>query len=330
VGFSRTLRAPALAVSSLVAAAMVIAGLGPAQAYAVPSTADLDRAVAAAWQKLETVVEHFNTTQENLRSTQAQLTDADARLAPLAHEVDELQDKVGTIAAGVYMATGDGPANALLGARSPGMLLDQLTMLDHIARGHRHDIDALRAATDRYEAQRHDLQVLARQQATENRELTVTKAAVESALAELQSLRTKAYGYTVGRATRSTSRDFYLPIFPDDPGGTALRFAFKQMGKNYRWAAAGPDAYDCSGLVMASWHAAGRTLPHSAALQWSDVQHIQRNQLRPGDLVFYYRDIHHVAMYAGDGRVIEAPQAGEQVSIHPIDFAPIYGYGRVS
>ncbi len=330
MGFSRTLRAPALAVSSLVAAAILVAGLGPAQAYAVPTTADLDRAVAAAWQKLETVVEHFNTTQENLRSTQAQLTDADARLAPLADEVDELQDKVGTIAAGVYMATGDGPANALLGARSPGMLLDQLTMLDHIARGHRHDIDALRAATDRYEAQRDDLRALARQQATENRELTVTKAAVESALAELQSLRTKAYGYTIGRANRSAARDFYVPIFPDDPAGAALRFAFKQMGKNYRWAAAGPDAYDCSGLVMASWRAAGRTLPHSAALQWSDVQHIQRNQLRPGDLVFYYRDIHHVAMYAGDGRVIEAPQAGEQVSIHPIDFAPIYGYGRVS
>jgi peptidoglycan DL-endopeptidase CwlO len=260
VGFSRTLRAPVLAVSSLVAAAALIAGLGPAQAHAEPTTADLDRTVAAGWQKLETVVEHFNTTQENLRSTQARLADADARLAPLAHEVDDLQDKVGTIAAGVYMATGDGPANALLGARSPGMLLDQLTMLDHIARGHRHDIDALRAATDRYQAQRHDLQALAHQQATETRELSVTKAAVESALAELQSLRTKAYGYALGRATRSAARDFYVPIY----------------------------------------------------------------------LVLYYRDIHHVAMYAGDGRVIEAPQAGERVSIHPIDFAPIYGHGRVS
>jgi cell wall-associated NlpC family hydrolase len=68
---------------------------------------------------------------------------------------------------------------------------------------------------------------------------------------------------------------------------------------------------------------------HGAAVRvQTDGQ--ERSQLRPGDLAFYYRDIHHVARYAGDGRVIEAPQAGEQVSIHPIDFAPIYGYGRVS
>jgi peptidoglycan DL-endopeptidase CwlO len=328
VVLSRTLRATALVASGFVAAAVLTTGLGPA--YAEPTTADLDREAAAAAQKLEIVVEHFNTTRENLRSTQAQLATADTQLAPLAQQVDALQEKVGTIAAGVYMAAGDGPVNALLGASSPGMLLDQLTMLDHIAREHARDIDALRATTDRYQAQRRDLQALVREQATQDRELSVTKAAVESTLAELQSLRVKAYGYAAGRASRGVNRDFYVPVFPGDAGGSALRFAYRQLGKNYRWAAAGPDAYDCSGLMLASWRSAGRTLPHSAALQWNDVQHIQRDQLRPGDLVFYYRDIHHVAMYAGDGRIIEAPQAGERVSVRPMDFAPIYGYGRVA
>ena len=91
----------------------------------------------------------------------------------------------------------------------------------------------------------------------------------------------------------------------------------------------GPDAYDCSGLVLASWRYAGRHLPHSSVLQWATVRHIGRADLRPGDLVFYYRDIHHVALYAGDGRIIEAPAPGERVAMHPIDGEPVSGFGRV-
>nr|WP_240948372.1 C40 family peptidase [Planosporangium mesophilum] len=102
------------------------------------------------------------------------------------------------------------------------------------------------------------------------------------------------------------------------------------MGKWYQWAAAGPNTFDCSGLVLAAWRSAGKNLPHSSSMQWSGVRHIQREELRPGDLVFYFPDIHHVAMYAGDGRVIEAPRTGERVSIRKMDFAPIFGYGRVS
>jgi cell wall-associated NlpC family hydrolase len=329
VGTKRTLRVTALrTVATLTAAAAISAGLGPATAYAQPNTADLDREVATAWQQLETVVEKFNTTREGLNSTRAQLADAEAQLAPLSTQVEALRDKVGTIAAGAYMTTSDGPVSALLGAKSAGEMLQQLTMLDHIARGHQHALDALRAASDRYDKQRSDLHALAARQASQDRELSVTKAVVESAIAELQELRAKAYGVRATRTMKS-GRDFYVPIFTGDAGGKALRYAYQQMGKEYRWAAAGPDTFDCSGLVLAAWKTNGKTLPHSAALQWNLVRHIQRDELRPGDLVFYFADIHHVAMYAGDGRVIEAPQAGERVSIRQMDFAPIHGYGRV-
>jgi cell wall-associated NlpC family hydrolase len=81
---------------------------------------------------------------------------------------------------------------------------------------------------------------------------------------------------------------------------------------------------------MAAWRSVGVTLPHNAARQYRTVRRIERAQLRPGDLVFYYRDVHHVAMYIGDGRVIEAPQAGERISMRPVDVAPIAGYGRVT
>jgi cell wall-associated NlpC family hydrolase len=64
-------------------------------------------------------------------------------------------------------------------------------------------------------------------------------------------------------------------------------------------------------------------------LQWATVRHINRDELRPGDLVFYYRDIHHVGLYVGDGRTIDAPQPGERVTMRAVDHAPIFGYGRV-
>jgi cell wall-associated NlpC family hydrolase len=318
-------------VAALAAAAALSTALGPATAYAEPNVTDLDREVATAWQQLEGVVEKFNTTREGLNSTRSQLATAESQLAPLSSQVEALRDKVGTMAAGAYMTTtGDGPVNAWLGARSPSELLQQLTMLDHLARGHQHDIDALRAASDRYEKQRRDLRALASRQSTQDRELAMTKASIEGALDELQTLRAKAYGVRATRSGPKSVRDSYVPIFTNDSGGKALRFAYQQMGKQYRWAAAGPDSYDCSGLVLAAWKTTGRSLPHSAALQWSLVQHIQRTELRPGDLVFYFADIHHVAMYAGDGKVIQAPQAGERVSIRQMDFAPIHGYGRVT
>ena len=108
----------------------------------------------------------------------------------------------------------------------------------------------------------------------------------------------------------------------------AIRFAYAQLGKPYQWGAAGPDSYDCSGLTMASWRAAGTNLPHSAALQWAVVAHEARDQLAPGDLVFYFGNIHHVAIYIGEDKVIHAPTYGEDVTIAPIDHAPVFGYGR--
>jgi cell wall-associated NlpC family hydrolase len=336
---SRALRAVALSASGFVAAAGLagigVAGTCPDRAFAEPDAANLDRQLATARQQLETVVTQFDTTRAELNSTQAELANVDSQLAPLNRQVEQLQDTVAAAARGGYQTTtADGPVNALLTTESSGALFDRLTTLDHIARGRQHDIEALRAAIDTSEARRRALTALMHQQAGHDRELSVTKAAVESALEWLQASRTGAYdNRRPTRAARGVTRGVArIPPGPgssDDLGGAALQFAYRQMGKSYQWAAAGPNTYDCSGLMLASWRSVGRSLPHSAAMQWNHVRHIPRDQLRAGDLVFYYRDIHHVAMYAGDGRVIEAPRSGLRVSIRSMDFAPVVGYGRV-
>jgi len=116
---------------------------------------------------------------------------------------------------------------------------------------------------------------------------------------------------------------------------TALRFALDQLGDPYVWAAAGPDQWDCSGLTMAAWAAAGRSLPHYSAAQYLATTPVTQDQLRPGDLVFWAGggradEIFHVAMYLGAGQVVHAPRPGTQVRIEDMHAwaEPDY-FGRV-
>ena len=94
----------------------------------------------------------------------------------------------------------------------------------------------------------------------------------------------------------------------------AINFALAQLGEPYGWGGTGPNRWDCSGLVMKSWAAAGISLPRVVGPQYGATKHISRSQLQPGDLVFY-GGMSHVGMYLGKGRVIHAPRPGRSVEI---------------
>ncbi len=108
----------------------------------------------------------------------------------------------------------------------------------------------------------------------------------------------------------------------------AVRVAFAQLGDPYSWGAAGPNAFDCSGLTMYAWAAAGVSLPHSSSAQYNAVRRVPVSDLQPGDLVFYYSPISHVALYIGGGRVIDAPYPGRSVHITGLHSMPLVGAGR--
>jgi cell wall-associated NlpC family hydrolase len=112
---------------------------------------------------------------------------------------------------------------------------------------------------------------------------------------------------------------------------SVLRVAERQKGKPYSYGAAGPRAFDCSGLVMYVFSkAVGRQLPHNAAAQYHAVQHIKKRNLQIGDLVFHNRggSISHVGIYAGHGKWWDAPHTGTVVHKHKIYKASMR-YGRV-
>ncbi|GAC1536240.1 MAG: hypothetical protein NVS3B12_19090 [Acidimicrobiales bacterium] len=99
----------------------------------------------------------------------------------------------------------------------------------------------------------------------------------------------------------------------------AIAYARAQLGKPYVWAGAGPDSFDCSGLTMRAWGAAGVAMPHNAAAQASMFPQVPLTDVAPGDLIFYGApDIYHVGLYIGGGQMIEAAHSGTPVRIADI------------
>jgi cell wall-associated NlpC family hydrolase len=111
-------------------------------------------------------------------------------------------------------------------------------------------------------------------------------------------------------------------------GAKALAFAKKQLGDRYVYGATGPNAWDCSGLTGGSWRAAGVRIPRTSQAQFRFGRKVSKASLRPGDLVFFYPGITHVAIYAGNGKVIHASRAGKPVSYLPMKYMPYKGARR--
>ena len=120
-----------------------------------------------------------------------------------------------------------------------------------------------------------------------------------------------------------------------ESGVSALAAARQQLGKPYLWGGNGPDSFDCSGLTRWAWAAAGRELPRHSGDQWTATTRIERAQLRPGDLVFWSSNgtadgIYHVALYAGDGKILQAPSPGSNVEEVSLYDTNLLGYGRLA
>ncbi|MFC7307992.1 C40 family peptidase [Streptomyces monticola] len=114
------------------------------------------------------------------------------------------------------------------------------------------------------------------------------------------------------------------------PAAKALQVAASKKGSPYRYGATGPRRFDCSGLTLYSFKRVGKKLPRTAAQQYNRTRHISSSQRQRGDLVFFHsgRNIYHVGIYAGKGRIWHAPKTGDVVRLQKIWTRSVW-YGRV-
>ena len=177
-----------------------------------------------------------------------------------------------------------------------------------------------------------------REKATEQRaaeiqkkqdQLLAEKKAIDDKLAEAKALLDKLKDEE--REALLSRGSVRMPSDVDASGraAVAISYAMAQVGKAYVYGAAGPNAFDCSGLMMMAWAQAGISLPHSSSAQYGVGRHVSSSDLQPGDLVFYYSPISHVAMYIGNGLIVEAANPGAGVRVSGVFSMPYAGATRL-
>jgi cell wall-associated NlpC family hydrolase len=178
-------------------------------------------------------------------------------------------------------------------------------------------VDEIQAAKERAQ----EAAARAAMEAASARQLAAAQAAQRQANNDSSSANSGTTVPSGGPPPEPPPQD--LPA-PSEHAQVAVDTAVAQLGKPYVYAAAGPDSFDCSGLTMYAWAAAGVSIPHNAEAQYQSLPHVPMSSLEPGDLVFFGSPIHHVGMFVGNGTMIEAPYTGVNVRYHSIyrpDFA---------
>ncbi|KOG38192.1 C40 family peptidase [Streptomyces resistomycificus] len=324
--------------------------LAPLPAAAVPEPPEPgQRSVAALltdlqrlYREAERATEKYNATEEELKKRRAEVRRLDAELSRARLSLHDSRGAAGRLARQQYQDSTDfSPYVRLLLARDPQHALDQGHLIGQLAReraetvgrltGSEKKADGLaRAARKALDRQ---LTVAARQKKERDavrehlkdvEELLASLTAEQlTALAELERQGVdRAQDELVTSGALSSHRQ------PSPEGELALRYAERQLGKPYEWGAEGPTSYDCSGLTSEAWEHAGTPIPRTSQEQWARLPRIELDELRPGDLVIYFPEATHVAMYQGEGKVVQAPRTGEKVKVSPIASYPILGAVR--
>jgi peptidoglycan DL-endopeptidase CwlO len=331
-------RRPVVARRVVLAAAAALGVLFstvPAQAApATPSPANSAQAaelVAARGHQLEVVTEEFNEAREALNAQRAAAEAAVAQLAQATAALGTAQQQVRGIARSAYTGEGMGSFRALMTSDSAEEFVGRVATLQSIA-GHQGAVlqEAAVASVAAAQAQataeqaageaQAQFDAVAAKQAALQQEIAGYQAAFDSLSAEEQRVATAGHD-GADRASRA-EREPLAPAGPVMAGSAAAQkiidLAMAQRGKPYVWAASGPGSYDCSGLTAYAFRAAGISLPHSSRMQSQMGQPVSRDQLQPGDLVFFYSPVSHVGIYIGNGQMVHAPTSGDVVKVAPL------------
>ncbi len=234
--------------------------------------------------------------------------------------------KVGAIAAESYKTGGYDPTLQLATSSDPQRFIDRASIMTHLQMENGAVVSGLQKA----QAAAERAQQTARQQARQVESLVKQMAGKRNQIqSKINLIESAAYKQALAIASRTGHFPVTAPV-GTSLGARALRFALTRQGDPYIWGASGPGAFDCSGLVLWAYEQVGIALPHYTGAQWNSGVHISRNQLQPGDLVFFYADIGHVGIYIGNGLMIDAPDFGETVRVEPVFWSAYVGAVRIA
>ncbi len=330
--------------------------------------ARIARAIDANGERISVLDEQINEANSRIAQLHQQIAQAQVQVEAADRVTSSLRGDLQTRAAALYRGgtnvfadTASSQANAAAAVYTEALSARDQTLIDNYRRAREdeasrkralqraeHDAETTRAALDKsrrdiesanaeeqrlYSKVKGELGVLIKQE--QERQAALARERAQRAL-EAAAARARAAQAARDAATRSNPGDSSIG---DPPPGkivgrnahvqAALDYAVNQLGKAYVYAGTGPNAFDCSGLTMMAWLAAGVSLPHNALAQYESLPHVPISAVQPGDLVFFGSPIHHVGMVVGSGTMIEAPHTGAVVRYASYYRPDIVGAARV-
>lgn len=305
------------------AAVIAVIGGGSGSAGAQPADDPVEQYEELS-QQAEKLNDDVLEAQGNLDVKKDELTKAGAELNQTRQAEEQLRGQVDVLTESTFQGARFNGLAALLVSDSQQDFLNRMSALDVLAADNAEAMGNLTAAV----AQANDVQQRAEKAANEAEAVTddlqKRKSELDGRIVELRKAVNNLSSAQKAGLRFGQVKDTGTYLGPPGAANTALQAALSKRGSQYQWGGNGPNAFDCSGLTKWAYAAAGVTLPRVAVDQYRVGQPVAQNELQPGDLVFYGDGagnpavIHHVAMYVGEGKMVDAPTEGQLVDVRSL------------
>jgi len=283
-----------------------------------------DRLRTVAAEKFEAA----NDATIRIRSLERETAALEQQEAKLQKELQAANRALAQLAIAEYKSSGFGETFELLFSSDPTKYLSDAGTLEVISRNYAKKQREFATTKLKVEASQFVISdrtaLLKAERVKLNREVEQARMALSKAEKILKSLkkedRERLARLEAERENKilDESKKYAASYKGDNTRGSiALKYALKQVGDVYVWAAAGPTKWDCSGLTMRAFQQAGVSLPHSSRIQVKYGKSISFGAVKPGDLLFFGNPISHVSIYMGGGKMVQAPRPGKRVEVIP-------------
>jgi cell wall-associated NlpC family hydrolase len=269
--------------------------------------------VEQAFHKAEVTNEQVNSIGVRIDATHQEISDLNADIAAQNKRYQKQKEKLSALIVQQHLDAPLGPTVNLLGSKDPGKFLDGLGAVEALNSQQAEQLEKFDAAGDELRARRSQLEDRQKSLKDDEAHITDRRAEVQAQYKAAKKLFSQLSTREQAKFMDSdTDLNFEVEAF----GATkrAIDFAIAQLGDPYVYGGTGPNGWDCSGLVMKAFAAAGISLPRVVGPQMSASRHVSMDSLQPGDLVAY-GDMSHIGIYLGHGKVIHAPHPGRSVEI---------------
>ncbi|AMM11460.1 MULTISPECIES: C40 family peptidase [Streptomyces] len=323
-------------VLTATAAAAVALTSQTAHADPKPSKTEVKAKVDKLYEEAEKASEKYNGAKEKQDKLEGQIGNLQDKVARGQEELNELRQALGSAASAQYRTGGIDPSLQLFLSADPDDYLDKASALDQLSSKQAEGVKKIQAKQRDLAQQRQEAQAKLQDLSDTRKELGDKKKKVQGKLADAQKLLNSLTAAERAelqqeeeRASRSAGDRVELgdAVPASNRGAAALAAAKSKVGTPYVWGATGPNSFDCSGLTSWAFAQAGYTIPRMSQDQANAGTRIgSQSALKPGDLVIFYSDLHHVGFYAGNGQVLHAPKPGANVRYESINNMP-YMFG---